>query len=48
MDDEVHVVFIGMLAEPMVAADPALYQPFISYETGKAVLYVQLQKELYV
>ena len=47
MDDEVHVVFIGTLVDMMVAADPALYRPFVSYETGKAVLYVQLQKALY-
>ena len=47
MDNEVHIVFIGRLAEMMVAADPALYQPFVSYETGKAVLYVWLQKALY-
>ena len=31
----------------MVAADPALYRPFVSYETGKAVIYVLLQKALY-
>ena len=47
MDDEVHVVFRGTLAEMMVAADPALYRPFVSYETGKTVLYVWLQKTLY-
>ena len=47
MDDEVHVVFRGTLAELMVADDLALYQPFISYETGKAVLYVRIQKALY-
>ena len=38
MGDEVHVVFRGALSEMMVAADPALYWPFVSYETGKAVL----------
>ena len=47
MDNEVHVVFRGTLAEMMVMADPALYQPFVSYETGKPVLYVRLQKALY-
>ena len=31
----------------MVASDPALYQPFMSYETGHVVLYVHLQKALY-
>ena len=47
MDDEVHVVFIGTLAQMMVMVDPALYPPFVSYETGKPVLYVRLQKALY-
>ena len=47
MDNEVHIVFIGTLAEMMVTADPELYRPFVSYETGKAVLYVQMQKALY-
>ena len=43
MDDEVHVVLRGTLAELMVAANPELYRPFVSYETRQAVLYVQLQ-----
>ena len=47
MDDEVHVVFIGTLSEMMVMADPALYRPFVSYETKKLDLYVWLQKALY-
>ena len=47
MDDELHVVFIGTLAEMMVLADLALYQPFVSYEKGKPVLYVRLQKALH-
>ena len=38
MDDEVHVVFRGKQAEMIVAANPALYQPFVSYETVKSVL----------
>ena len=42
MDNEVHIVFVGTLAEIMVAANTALYRPFMSYETGKAVLYVHL------
>ena len=32
MDDEVHVLFRGTLADMMVMADPALYRPFVSYE----------------
>ena len=47
MDDEVHVVFRATLAEMMVMADPAIYRPFVSYETGKPVLYVRLQKSLF-
>ena len=47
MDDEAHLVFRGTLAEMMVMADPALYRPFVSYETGKPVLYIRLQKALY-
>ena len=47
MDDEVQNVFIGTLAEMMVEDNSALYRPFASYETGKAVLYVRLQKALY-
>ena len=47
MDDEVQVMFKGTLAEMIVMVDPALYQPFVSYETGKLVLYVRLQKALY-
>ena len=38
MNDEVHVVFRGTLSELLVAEDLELYQPFISHDTGKAVL----------
>ena len=38
MDNEEHVVFRGTLAEMMVMANPELYRPFLSYETGKPVL----------
>ena len=31
----------------LMAADPVLYRPFLSYDTGKAVLYARLQKALY-
>ena len=31
----------------MVVAYPALYRPFVSNETGKPFLYVQLHKSLY-
>ena len=42
MDNEVHIVFRGTLSELVVANDPELYRPFVSYETGQAVLYVRL------
>ena len=47
MGNKVHVVFRGTLEEMMVADDPALYRPFMSYETEKLVLYIRLQKALY-
>ena len=47
MDDEAHMVFRRTLAEMMVMADQALYRTFVSYETGKPVLYARLQKEIY-
>ena len=47
MDYEVHVVFRGTLSEMMVMADPELYRPFVSYETGKPVVYIRLQKATY-
>ena len=47
MDNKVHVVFRGTISDMMVVANPELYQPFVSYETGKAVIYVRLQKSLY-
>ena len=34
MNDDVHVVFRGMLADLVVASDPALYQPCVLYEAG--------------
>ena len=46
-DNEVHVVFMGTLAELVVYANPVLYQPFVLYTTGQAVLYFLTQKSLY-
>ena len=42
MDDEVHVFFQGTFAKLMVAATPALYQPFVSYNRVQELLYAQL------
>ena len=44
MDDEVHVVLRGTLAEMMVMADPELYRPFVSYETGNRKHYMAVSK----
>ena len=47
IDNEVHVFFMVTLTELVVSADPVLYQPFVSYTTGQAVLYFITQKSLY-
>ena len=46
MNNEIHVVFRGTLAEMMVAANIALYRPFVSYKTRKSVPYIRLKKAL--
>ena len=35
MDDEVNIVFRRTLAEMVLADDPSLYRPLVSYETVK-------------
>ena len=47
MDNGVHIVFRGTLAELMTADDPALYRKLVTYEMGQAGLYFRLQKALY-
>ena len=47
IDNDVHIVFRGTLAELMVAAKPLLYQPFVLYTTGQAVLYARPKKALF-
>ena len=47
IDNEVHVVFMVTLAELVVSVDPVLYQPFVLYTTGQAVLYFLTQKPFY-
>ena len=47
MDNEVHLMFRGTLADMMVTSNPEIYWPFVLYETGKVVIYVRLQKALY-
>jgi hypothetical protein len=47
IDEVVHVKFEGEVAELLVKVDPSTYTPFLKYEHGKPVLYVELQKALY-
>ena len=47
VDYEVHMVFRGTLVDLMVAADPELYRPFMSYAEVQEVIYVRLKKALY-
>jgi hypothetical protein len=48
IDKVVHVRFEGEIAEMLVRMDPKLYRKYIRDENGKAVLYVELLKALYV
>ena len=47
MDELVHVRLHGKMAELLLEIDPELYTPYITYERGKMVLYVELLKALY-
>jgi hypothetical protein len=47
IDEVVHVKFVGEIAELLVKVDPQHYKPFLKYEYGKPVVYVELQKALY-
>jgi Reverse transcriptase (RNA-dependent DNA polymerase) len=47
IDETVHVKFEGEIADLLVKVDPKVYTPFLKYEYGKPVIYVELQKALY-
>jgi len=48
MDEVVHMVMRGELAELMAATAPEIYRPFVIYgRNSEAMLYVTLQKALY-
>ena len=47
MDDLVIMVMRGKLGELMAEAVSEIYQNYVTYHNGKAVLYVTLQKALY-
>lgn len=47
VDEVVHVRLVGPLAELLTKVDPKLYTQYLATESGKSVMYVQLQKALY-
>jgi hypothetical protein len=47
MDEVVHMRIDGPLARLLVNIDPKLYEPFLTFEEGKPVIYVKLEKALY-
>jgi len=47
MDEVVHMVLRGKLAELMAKAVPQIYRKYVTLENGRPVLYVQLAKALY-
>ena len=46
-DETVHMKLEGTLAELLAKCDPTKYQPYLTTEYGKPVLYVELVKALY-
>jgi hypothetical protein len=47
MDEVVHIRIDGPMAKLLVKIDPKLYEPYLTYEHGKPVIYVRLVKALY-
>jgi hypothetical protein len=47
MEDTVHMVLEGTIAELLVKLDLKLYRKYIQVKKGKPVMYVQLKKALY-
>ena len=47
MDETVHVILEGTIAELLVIMYPKLYWKYIQTERGKPVLYIELLKVLY-
>ena len=49
MEDVLFMIFRVTMEELMVKANPTLYRKYISYgNMGEALLYVLIQKELYI
>jgi hypothetical protein len=47
MDEIVHMKIEGPMAKLLVNIDPKLYEPYLTHENGKPVIYVKLAKALY-
>jgi hypothetical protein len=47
MDDTVHMMIEGKMAELLVKINPKLYQKYLIVKNGKPIMYVQLKKALY-
>lgn len=47
IDELIHVKLEGAMAQMMVRVDPDKYEPYLTHENGKPVLYVKLLKALY-
>jgi hypothetical protein len=47
MEDTVHMMLEGPMAELLVKIDPKLYQKYLMVKNGKPIVYVQLKKALY-
>ena len=46
-DETVHMKLEGKLADLLAQCDPTKYQPYLTTENGKTILYVELVKALY-
>ena len=47
MEDTIHMMLEGKMAELLVKIDPKLYQKYLLVKNGKPIMYVQLKKALY-
>ena len=47
MDEQVHVRLTGVMVEQLLEIDHDMYAPYVVYERGEKVMYVELLKALY-
>jgi hypothetical protein len=43
IDELVHVIFQGKMVEMLIEIDREMYSPYVVYEHGEMVLYVELE-----